>query len=47
MKRRRKGPQIRKIQEKGDVVKRLQLSEHQKPVKGPWEVQGNLAGHRK
>ena len=46
MKRRRNGPQIRKIQEKGDAVKRLQLSEHQGPAEELREGPGNLSGHK-
>ena len=47
MKRRRNGPQIRKIHEKGDAVKRLQLSEHQGPAEELREGPGNLSGHSK
>ena len=46
MRRRRNGPQIRKIQEKGDAVKRLQLSEHQGPAEELREGPGNLSGHK-
>ena len=46
MKRRRKVQQIRKIQEKGDAVKRLQLLEHQGPAEELREGPGNLSGHR-
>ena len=46
MKRRRNRPQIRKVQEKGDAVKKLHLSEHQGPAEKLREGQGNLSGHR-
>ena len=43
----KKGPQIRKIQEKGDTVMRLQISEYQGPAKELQVGPGNLSGHRK
>ena len=46
MKRRRNGPQIRKVQEKGRAVKKLQLSEHQGTGEEMQEGPGNLSGHR-
>ena len=47
MKRRKNGPQIRKIQEKGDAVEGLQLSKYQGPAKELREGPGNLSGHSK
>ena len=46
MKRRRNVSPIREVQEKGDMVKKLQLLDHQGPAEELREGQGNLSGHR-
>ena len=45
MRGRRNGPQIRKVQEKVEAIKKLQPPEHQGPAEELQEGPGNLSGH--